>query len=520
MANNSSSSSSQSSGSPEPIAPSTGEGKLSPANANLLESVISLLAEDLAASDRQTQEVDKELKSAAPSSPISRSITDEDSNGQGTQTQQQGLKSQELKPQGLKPQKLDGSPPQLSVVVANQAQRSPQTITPPSPSPQLPDPDPPQISSAAPSISSQVSQERSRVLVSRSAINQHRLSNTTERLLNLQLRVLNTLLKLQETKTRPQPSAVSPPQPLPPPPQSWVDRLWTQFKMGIMVTAVALAGLGGHHWLTSGDRQVQQRLTNTLSTDPELSVYRLQSRIEDGQVILSGRVPTATLQQSAVTVAKQIAPEYAVRNEVLVVQLPPTDQTLQSQVDQLLAIANEGNTLRSQGTVKNQTVTLTGTVESDAIANRLVARLKQMPGITGVRDQLKRQPQAIATRLYFYAQSADVLSTDLTSKLRPIADQLKAHPQWTLEIIGHQHSGELSNPEDSGTSGNQGSLALRRAIATRSRLEDMGIDRRRLTAIASPKPPTGTDKTEPFWTQQVVMFNLQSGAQSEEQSGG
>ncbi|MEM9246719.1 MAG: hypothetical protein AAGA67_13410, partial [Cyanobacteria bacterium P01_F01_bin.153] len=54
-------------------------------------------------------------------------------------------------------------------------------------------------------------------------------------------------------------------------------------------------------------------------------------------------------------------------------------------------------------------------------------------------------------------------------------------------------------------------LASQRAIAVRSYLEDLGIDRRRLGAIASPSPPPGASPNEPAWTQQVVLFNLRPG---------
>ncbi|MGD1849416.1 MAG: BON domain-containing protein [Cyanophyceae cyanobacterium] len=351
--------------------------------------------------------------------------------------------------------------------------------------------------------------QRSRSLVAHSATDHSKFSNTTERLLHLQLRVLNTLLKLQTTSDLPKAVAPEVPQPQPPPKaRPLVDGIWSKFKLGIIILAVALGGVGLHHWVTGGDRQVQQRLSSALDTDPELSVYRVQSRIENGEVILSGRVPTATLQTSALAVAKQFAPNYAIRNEVTVVQLPPNDQAIQRQVDQLLAIANEGNTLRSRAMVENQSITLEGTVESDGIADRLVAQLKQIPGVEGVQAQLKRQPRAIATRIYFYVQSADVLPADLSYKLRPIADQLKAHPQWQLEIIGHQHPNEGANESPQSQ---PNALASQRSIAVRSYLEDLGIDRRRLKAIASPTPPPGTSSSEPTWTHQVVLFNLRSG---------
>ncbi|MEM6502318.1 MAG: BON domain-containing protein [Cyanobacteria bacterium P01_C01_bin.89] len=376
--------------------------------------------------------------------------------------------------------------PQLSVVVSNQAKGA---LTP---KPKLPKPPPP-------------SYQRSRSLIARSATDHSKVSNTTERLLHLQLRVLNTLLKLQQvTGDRPEALApAAPPPQSPPKVPPLVDGIWSKFKLAIIVLVIALGALGIHHWVTGGDRQVQQRLSSALDTDPELSVYRVRSRVENGEVILSGRVPTAALQTSAFTVAQQFAPNYAIRNEVTVVQLPPNDQAIQQQVDQLLAIANEGAALRSRATVDNQSITLEGTVESDVIADRLVAQLRQIPGVVGVQDQLKRQPRAIATRIYFYVKSAEVLPADLTYKLRPIADQLKAHPQWQLEIIGHQHPNEGTSPESP--------LASQRAIAVRSYLEDLGVDRRRLEVIASPSPPPGTSLNEPAWTHQVVLFNLSPG---------
>ena len=72
--------------------------------------------------------------------------------------------------------------------------------------------------------------------------------------------------------------------------------------------------------------------------------------------------------------------------------------------------------------------------------------------------------------------------------------------QLQLKIIGHSHREE--------TSSGSRDLALERAQAVQTILEDIGIDRRRTIALSRPGSPPDVAPNQPRWFSRCVLFEI------------
>ncbi|GAB4379686.1 MAG: hypothetical protein Kow00121_34300 [Elainellaceae cyanobacterium] len=88
-----------------------------------------------------------------------------------------------------------------------------------------------------------------------------------------------------------------------------------------VVVLLLLVGLGGFAYalLNRPEQRLEQAVANALDASPELSVYRLNSDIQGQTVLLTGRLPNRYLRDQAAQIAQAIAPNYSVRNDIIVI---------------------------------------------------------------------------------------------------------------------------------------------------------------------------------------------------------
>jgi osmotically-inducible protein OsmY len=136
--------------------------------------------------------------------------------------------------------------------------------------------------------------------------------------------------------------------------------------------------------MTKAD-DIRTQVTDDLTFDPDVDASGITVEDRDGEVILSGSVPSYPQYIEAVAVARRVAGVKDVRNQLEVV-LPPGDHRDDSR---LTAMANDALTLGHstavgvEATAKSGDVLLTGAVPSGA---ERAAAGAMIAGLTGVRS--------------------------------------------------------------------------------------------------------------------------------------
>jgi osmotically-inducible protein OsmY len=141
---------------------------------------------------------------------------------------------------------------------------------------------------------------------------------------------------------------------------------------------------------------ISAAVSDDLTFDPDVDASHITVEDEDGEVVLTGSVPSYPQYLEAAAVAGRAVGVKSVQNH-LVVELPPGDQRNDYA---LTAAANGALTLGhtvAEGvtaTVKNGDITLTGAVRSDAERAAAEAMITDLTGVRSVANDIQVRANA------------------------------------------------------------------------------------------------------------------------------
>lgn len=263
--------------------------------------------------------------------------------------------------------------------------------------------------------------------------------------------------------------------------------------LGLGVVALVVLPWGGYRWFVHPQRVLETQLAHTFAADPQLAIYRLDAAVKRNQIELSGILPSQQLRDHAKDVVRELAPNLKLRDETIVV-----DSTVIQAVQQMSQTLNQMSGIDLETTFVEGTVTLTGTTIYPNGREDLTSAFAQLPGVETVENKVQLQPLSIATRIYFAHNTTELRDGDEAAKIQPLVTLLKENPQLQIRIVGYGHSSE-SNPS---------AIALDRAQAIQTRLEDQGIDRGRLQVASQTQNPPGMAKEGDRWLGRCVLFEV------------
>ena len=243
------------------------------------------------------------------------------------------------------------------------------------------------------------------------------------------------------------------------------------------------------------EKLVQKAFTNT----PELAVYNLQGKIENGQLFLTGRVPDYATWQKATAVARQTLPNTPVFNEILPVFVPPNHQKISQEIARLTTVWNEKPGVKITSKYDQGKVMIDGTVQQQSDNQAIVKTINQVNGVKSVVSSIKYVPLTFDKRIYFRPSSATVDPIYQTT-LDEVKQLLTKFPKSHLRIIGH--SDRLGTPQA------KRRLAQKRAEAVQAALLGMGMPISRLEVSASEELPKNVKKEEPLLLGRCVTFEI------------
>jgi outer membrane protein OmpA-like peptidoglycan-associated protein len=271
---------------------------------------------------------------------------------------------------------------------------------------------------------------------------------------------------------------------------------------GLLIVASLLLGAiilpwGYWQYRESTDRRLEKDVVQALASTPELAVYRLEARVDDGKLQLLGNLPNQYLRTKAEEIARKIAPNQLLENQIIAVELPPNPVDIASEIKRVTSTLNQINGVTVYSLYSNGKVLVKGTVSQIEDGEKITQAFKQIPGVKSVTNTVQVQPQAIATRIYFDSGSAE-LKAENKNKIWQIKAYLNKYPNLSLRIMGY--SDPIGSPDTNLK------LAQARAETVKNALITQGIDPKRLQALGTPTPPLGVDSQKPLWLARCVEF--------------
>ncbi|HBE17836.1 MAG TPA: hypothetical protein DEG17_23410 [Cyanobacteria bacterium UBA11149] len=245
------------------------------------------------------------------------------------------------------------------------------------------------------------------------------------------------------------------------------------------------------------NRNLEETTRLALGSDPELAVYQIDVDAKEKRLKLSGKLPSQYLVDKAGEITKNVAPKVSLSNEIVAVKVPPDPTVVAAEVERATRILNQTERMVIWTTYTEGKVTVKGSIVEVADAEKITETFEKIPGVESVTNTAQLQPLALATRIYFDVNSAELKSSE-TEKLNRIKAFLNDYPSQNLRLIGYSDpsGSELENQE----------LAVERAKTVAKLLVNLGIDPRRLQIAGTTKPPTNVYPDDPLNLSRFVEF--------------
>ena len=242
--------------------------------------------------------------------------------------------------------------------------------------------------------------------------------------------------------------------------------------IAILSMTLIFLGIGKHRAKIA--QKIERQTAIELDAAPELSVYRLDPKVERDKLIVTGRVPSQDRYDRAEQIAQKIARQNNLEldNQILTVDVPVDPSLVAGEIQRLSDLFDRQPGVKIETTYQDNILTVTGFAFNNS-ASQIVRAFSQIPEVERVVFELTKDLPKIEERIYFNWGSSK-LDTDSLQKVEAIAELLKQYPPIHLKLIAHSDGvGAMSlNQKLSKKRCNNVKLALNAKGINSSRLED------------------------------------------------
>ncbi len=245
-------------------------------------------------------------------------------------------------------------------------------------------------------------------------------------------------------------------------------------------------------------RAIENKIALALTSVPELSVYRLDAKVDGDQLKLKGRVPNQSLKAKAGQIVTATVPQWKIKNQIISVEVPPSPVLAQAEVNRVTAVFNQIDGTAISADYSGSKVFIMGSVSKVADAQTITQAFEKIPGVKTVSSALQVKLLSIPVRFYFKLRSHNLAPKDLQGKVKQVERFFKRYPMKNLKIIGYSYSKDE-------TYDNQ-KLALQRAESVRQALINQGISPSRMQIIGKKSLPPGIDENQSSWLMRCVTL--------------
>jgi len=213
------------------------------------------------------------------------------------------------------------------------------------------------------------------------------------------------------------------------------DQFWTLDEwlptMGRAYTGMTTPGERAPIWVGRGDEDIREAIKTRMLLDTRVLSFRPTVSVDDGIVTLTGTVGGYEARLAAEEIARGIAGVTEVRNYLTVSAAPGVGATFRTEpglLGQARRVLQQDRFFDNNKlllTIDGGVVTLTGEVDSQFELDRAAALVRDIPGITGVINNLKIREQFRVFRpgawLYDYGEESQL--------------ETERNRQWNLNIF-------------------------------------------------------------------------------------
>ncbi len=242
-------------------------------------------------------------------------------------------------------------------------------------------------------------------------------------------------------------------------------------------------------------KKIVNKTTIALDANPDLSVYRIIPNLNNGKLILTGRVPDNYFKNKAEAVVMKVAPDLEIDNQIIAVNLPPNPTLTLQEIQRMTLVLNQKEGVNISSDYQNQTVTLKGIILNSNQAEEISQIFQNIPRVNHVISFLETRLPDLRLRIYFESNSTELKSL---SKIKAVKQFLEEYPEIDIQIIGYN--------DGIGNSLTNQKLSRDRALTVENALISMGVNPARLHSTSSLEIPPEVSENQPLWLRRCVIF--------------
>ncbi len=242
----------------------------------------------------------------------------------------------------------------------------------------------------------------------------------------------------------------------------------------IFILSIIFIPWGINKYRAKVAHNLEQTIAVQLDAAPELSVYRLDSQVDNGQVIVKGRVPSEYLRDRAAAIVQEIANQYDLKlnNQIVAVDVPVNPTLITGEIKRLTNLFNQQSQVAIETDYSPKTLTIKGFILDPATRQNINRAFRQIPGVEQIVFELNSRLPIVEQRIYFSSGSSKLNFADKSSKINAVEQLLRQYPQLHLKLTGHS-DGIGSNQINQ-------RLSQKRCQSVKAALVSKGIDSFRL----------------------------------------
>lgn len=271
----------------------------------------------------------------------------------------------------------------------------------------------------------------------------------------------------------------------------------------VLMLAITILGIifipwGIWQYHSSKIRSIENKTASALASAPELSVYRLDVKVDGDKLKLQGRVPNEYLKIKAKQIAAATVSNWKIDNQIISVEVPASPVLAASEVKRITAVLNQINGTVISSNYSNGKVFVEGSVIQVADAKTITQAFEIIPGVKTVSSAVQIKPVSIPVRFYFEPNSSVLISQNLENKLDEVKIFLNQYPTQDLKLIGYSYSPNVTSATKN--------LGIQRATSVRQKLIEQGISPSRLQVVGKTDLPPGIDQNQPTFLMPCVIL--------------
>ena len=230
---------------------------------------------------------------------------------------------------------------------------------------------------------------------------------------------------------------------------------------------------------------LKEKVDTLLHKTASLTSYRLNTKVEEGVVVISGEVPFSYHKKLASQLITKMSDVIKVDNEILVVPTLSDPVQINAYISYLIMGLNVQKGLNLEYQYDYENLKISGTVWSQELKKSVLEALSKIKGINSITNEIKVKPPLVTKNIYF-DRGFTSLSTEAQSSLFEVISLL-AYAQKNLVIYLTSYSDMIGNSKDNT------SLSTKRIANVMKFLKTQGKIDNRFVLVEKNTPPQGVD---------------------------